>query len=247
MKRVTQEKGFTLVELAIVMVIIGLLIGGILKGQELIKNAAVSATAAQLKAFESAYTTFVDIYGAKPGDLSTASTKIRACVAANRCRNGDGNGWIYNTNSALYPPGTDDQSVSVSEIYQALKHMAAADLIGGVNMTAAPGPDALVFSKLGGYLYLGEMLGNNTQYHLGAALGGTPGGIYVSQVGAHTWNPRTGRVLTPSETARLDRKIDDGVPGAGSMLAFGQATCVEGSSYNENFTEKVCSYAYKIR
>ena len=166
------------------MVIIGLLIGGILKGQELIKNAAVSATAAQLKAFESAYTTFVDIYGAKPGDLSTASTKIRACVAANRCRNGDGNGWIYNTNSALYPPGTDDQAASVSEIYQALKHMAAADLIGGVNMMP-PRPDAWSFQAR----RVSHMAkcSATISHHLGCA-GGTPGGIYVSQV-RRIWNP----------------------------------------------------------
>lgn len=247
MKRVTQKDGFTLVELAIVMVIVGLLIGGILKGQELIKNASISATAAQLKAFESAYTTFVDVYGGKPGDLATATTKISACVAANRCRNGNSDGWIYNGHSALYPPGSDDQGANVSEIYQALKHMAAADLIGGVNMSAAPGTDALISSKLGGYLYVGEMYGNNTQYHLGAAIGGTPGGIYVSQSFTHIHNPRSGRVSTPSEAARLDRKIDDGVPGAGSMLAFGQATCVSGSSYNESYTEKTCSFAYRIR
>lgn len=247
MKRVTQEKGFTLVELAIVMVIIGLLIGGILKGQELIKNAAVSATAGQLKAFESAYTTFVDIYGSKPGDLATATAKIQACVSGNRCRNGDGNGWIYNTNSALYPPGTDDQSASVSEIYQALKHMAAADLIGGVNMSSPPSTEALVAAKIGGVMYVGEMLGNNTQYHLGSAIGGTPGGIYVSQTYVTNGNPRSGRVLTPGELARLDRKIDDGVPGTGSMLAFGQATCVDGGSYRENVAEKLCAFGYKIK
>lgn len=247
MKRITQEKGFTLVELAIVMVIIGLLIGGILKGQELIKNAAVSATAAQLKAFESAFTTFVDVYGGKPGDLATAQSKILNCISENRCHNGTGNGFIRSANSVINAPGGDDSGgTEAGEVYQALKHMAAADLIGGVRMNVPPSVDALVSAKTGGYLYVGEIRGN-ASYHRGSGTAFTPAGQYVGQTYSITANPRSGRVSKPSDTARLDRKIDDGVPGTGSLLATGQATCVDGRDYNERSTELLCAFIYKIR
>ena len=72
-------KGFTLVELAIVMTIIGLLIGGILKGQELIENARVTATIAQVKSYEAATSTFRDRFDALPGDMPSASTRIAGC------------------------------------------------------------------------------------------------------------------------------------------------------------------------
>ena len=71
-----REAGFTLVELAVVMIIIGLLIGGILKGQELIANAQITGTASSVKGIDAATTTFRDTYAAMPGDLTNASTRL---------------------------------------------------------------------------------------------------------------------------------------------------------------------------
>ena len=66
-KHMRAQAGFTLVELAIVMIIIGLLIAGVLKGQALINNARVTSTVAQTKAIEAATTTFKDTYAALAG------------------------------------------------------------------------------------------------------------------------------------------------------------------------------------
>ena len=69
MKTRAREGGFTLVEIAIVLVIIGLLLGGILKGQELITSARVRNLADQAAAVQAAYYGFVDRYRAIPGDM----------------------------------------------------------------------------------------------------------------------------------------------------------------------------------
>ncbi|MEJ0009639.1 MAG: prepilin-type N-terminal cleavage/methylation domain-containing protein [Alphaproteobacteria bacterium] len=63
------QRGFTLVELAIVLVIIGLLVGGGLVGQDLIKSAQINATVSDLQSYTDAAMTFRDKYGGIPGDL----------------------------------------------------------------------------------------------------------------------------------------------------------------------------------
>jgi prepilin-type N-terminal cleavage/methylation domain-containing protein len=62
------KKGFTLVELAIVLVIIGIILGAILKGQSLIQNAKAKKVQAQMKNMEAYAWTFFDRYGYAPGD-----------------------------------------------------------------------------------------------------------------------------------------------------------------------------------
>ena len=66
-KNMRAQAGFTLVELAIVMIIIGLLIAGVLKGQALIGNAKVTAQVAQIKSIDAATSTFKDMYCLFPG------------------------------------------------------------------------------------------------------------------------------------------------------------------------------------
>jgi len=68
-----KEDGFTLVEIAIVMVIIGLLIGGVLKGQAMIQNAKVKRVVKQADEVRAAVMTFYDKYGVYPGDENKAA------------------------------------------------------------------------------------------------------------------------------------------------------------------------------
>lgn len=69
------QAGFTLIEIAIVLVIIGLLLGGVLKGQELIVQARIKNVAADLNGVATAVLTYQDRYRALPGDDNKASTR----------------------------------------------------------------------------------------------------------------------------------------------------------------------------
>jgi len=69
-----KTRGFTLVELAIVLVIIGIILGAILKGQELINNAKVKRLQNDLRGLEAAIWTFYDRYGRFPGDCNNNGT-----------------------------------------------------------------------------------------------------------------------------------------------------------------------------
>jgi prepilin-type N-terminal cleavage/methylation domain-containing protein len=68
-----QQAGFTLIELSIVLVIIGLIVGGVLVGQDLIKAAEIRATISQYEKYNAAMNTFRTKYNGMPGDLSAIS------------------------------------------------------------------------------------------------------------------------------------------------------------------------------
>jgi prepilin-type N-terminal cleavage/methylation domain-containing protein len=88
-----KQKGFTLVEIAIVLVIIGLLLGGILKGQEMITQAKIKNVIADFSGISAAYYGYQDRYRAIPGDDSGATRWTGATA-------GDGNGSVAGTYNA---------------------------------------------------------------------------------------------------------------------------------------------------
>ena len=85
-----RERGFTLVELAIVLVIIGLILAGIIKGQELITNAKIKRTYNMQKEIAAAIYTYFDRYQFYPGDDPQAATKFTNPAVTN----GKGNALI---------------------------------------------------------------------------------------------------------------------------------------------------------
>src|SRR5687768_12123789 len=92
------RSGFTLIELAIVLVVIGLLLAGIIKGQELMTGARVRNIIQQHDGARTAYLGFIDRYRQPPGDYAAAAANITgmstACGAAGNPGGGNGDGRI---------------------------------------------------------------------------------------------------------------------------------------------------------
>jgi len=104
-----RQAGFTLVEIAIVMVIIGLLIGGVLKGQAMVQNAKVKRVVKQGDEIRAAVMSFYDKYGVYPGDENMAA------IPPGTDAEGDGDGQIDNN----------------AERFEVFRDLQRAELISG--------------------------------------------------------------------------------------------------------------------
>lgn len=223
------ESGFTLVELAIVMIIIGLLIGGILKGQELINNARISSTAAQIKAVESGISGFRDKYAAVPGDITTPDKRIPGCTSAlcilTAANSGDGQISVGAGAANTFDPGVVISATSESAA--SFVQLAAAGFVGGVSGGAAtisagksnptaPLPGVWVLATSTGAAGTG-LVGATT-----AAATVLQSGVYMALSPLLTAAiPTATGTLVPVQAAAIDRKVDDGNPNTGTVRATG--------------------------
>ena len=220
------QTGFTLVELAVVMIIIGLMIGGILQGKTMITNAKVTKTIEMVTEIDAAMVMFKDRYNILPGDIPLAQVQIPGCTAASFCQNGDGDGAIDDNAT---PPSTENvgwatdfSDVTVwGENTQTWKHLVLTELLGGKVAAANADPAAGL---------------NWGTTHPEAPMGGGFEILYdpVTAMGIVTHmlrlSPRmifgegTGvdrinlYALKPLEAEMMDQKFDDGLPKSGRMF-----------------------------
>jgi prepilin-type N-terminal cleavage/methylation domain-containing protein len=268
--RYNAQKGFTLVELAIVMTIIGLLIGGILKGQELMENARVTATAAQIKAFEAATTSFKDMYQSAPGDMVGAGARLVGCpgaagagcnpLAANA---GDGIIGAQNWSTAWGLQGTATKgnggaTAQADETYLFWNHLQLANLIGGVTSDGLNAATNFSWNtthpaaKIGGGFVVGYdngTIGLGSLQTAATGLNGTIVAIVPLPATAMAQTAAT-QVFTPLRAAMLDRKMDDGRPSSGYVQAYGLGTsCFTAAAtlqYAETIGTKDCGLLFRI-
>ncbi|HEY0802753.1 MAG TPA: prepilin-type N-terminal cleavage/methylation domain-containing protein [Steroidobacteraceae bacterium] len=130
------QRGFTLIEIAIVLVIIGLLLGGVLKGQELIYNQKVKSTYDAYRQYTAAMYGYQDRYKAIPGDDANVLTRGFVATAGVAIVAGTGNGIIAGA-------GTTCATAAIgagTEVCQANYHLRLAGFLSGQGTTAATHP-----------------------------------------------------------------------------------------------------------
>lgn len=241
--------GFSLVELSIVLVILGLLVGGVLAGQSLIRAAELRSVSADIQRYSAALHTFRDKYLGWPGDLSNATqfwgTASGGCPngagSGTQTCNGDGDGVIDNSTGIFH------------EGVRGWQHLALAGLIEGTFTGVQPASPWIIIGtnvprmriSNGGFslVSFGQQYGGafcdpaltdptNMCWPNQSAAIALFGGVVAS-------DSTRNQILRPEELWNIDTKLDDTRPNSGiiqsgftGMAPPCTATVVAPVSYN---------------
>jgi prepilin-type N-terminal cleavage/methylation domain-containing protein len=203
----TLSPGFTLVELSVVLVIIGLLIGAILLGRDMIRAAELRKVVSQFQQFQTAVNMFYDQYRGLPGDLKNATNFYPTDTP------GNGDGYIDDTAAGGIPEERKDW-----------QHLSLAGFVGGgysgdldgsgnwvLGQTGPPAPIS------GGGYWIG--------YPCGAPTGCAPTGVFnraghFIQLGRASGGTCIASLLTPQDAFYLDTKLDNGIASSGKLMGM---------------------------
>ncbi len=210
-------RGFTIVEIAIVMVIVALVISAILAARFVIEAAKVHTIVKEHGLFQNTVTAFKEKYGELPGDMGNATSYWASAANGNRdqkIRWADGSApkkegpqaWYQLEQSGMLSGGGFSGS-STSDV-------AAT----GTNI-----PDSAVATGSAGWF-----LDEDATYTIGTALGlGRADGTGLND------SP----ILKAEDALRVDRKLDDGKPSSGTVRGIG-ANCIDTGAYDADGANK---------
>jgi prepilin-type N-terminal cleavage/methylation domain-containing protein len=216
----TDKNAFSLVELSIVLVILGLLVGGILSGQSLIRAAEMRSVNTEYQRYAAAVSTFRDKYFALPGDMSNATSFWTAGTA-----NGDGNGQIL---------GSAPTVAATNETGHFWAQLGLAGLVEGSYTPASWASPVLGTTTPRGKLSSSgwNMRWVGTVANDDITVGTTGAGTNIMYEGnygnafflmsAVTLAAPTaaGGLLRAEEAWNIDTKMDDGKPATGSVTSL---------------------------
>lgn len=240
------SRAFSLVELSIVLVILGLLTGGILAGQSLIRAAELRSVSTEYNRYLAATQTFRDKYFAAPGDMNNATKfwgdNASACADAavtdgtpGTC-NGNGNGQV------VYGAAAN----GTGEGFQFWNQLALAGLVeGSYSGLAGPNNSSDVMlgtnsprSRLGSagwsVSYWGNYAGAVSQNFAGDY------GNYLL-FGIDTASVNDAQAIRADEAWNIDTKLDDGKPATGKVVAKWHSTCTNATGVSDTASDYLLS------
>lgn len=220
-----RQSGFTLVELAIVIVIIGFIVAGIAAGSSLIKQAQIRSIMSDFSSFQVGYNNFLGRYNAVPGDFSSGESYWPAgatgCAATGISCNGNGNGLIEFSTTGV--------AGGISETRLAWRQLALAGMLSaGITQITTSNTltdNAMILatrapiSKISGagYVMAGYYATGANNYLFGTTTSGWLGtgknSVYIGRASAASGDA-TGVLshgaLNPDDAFQIDQKMDDG-------------------------------------
>ena len=232
----SKNSAFSLVELSIVLVILGLLTGGILAGQSLIRAAELRSVSTEYSRYATANRTFRDKYFALPGDMPNATAfwgkdntncaSDSGTASASGTCNGNNNSFVDAATAAS----------ATGEMTQFWKQLALAGLVEGSYSGLAgsggiyhmlPGTNSPI-SKIAMATWIPDSAG--VGYYAGSATlyAGNYGNAF--DFGGASTNGADTAILKPEEAWIIDTKMDDGKPGTGLLVIRHRTTCANSSS-----------------
>jgi prepilin-type N-terminal cleavage/methylation domain-containing protein len=250
-----KSSGFTLIELSIVLLVIGLITGGVIAGQSMIRSAQLRNTMGQITQYTQAVANFSDKYKALPGDFPKAEalwgsdtgcpTTTSNTVLKKATCNGDGDGKIGD-----YEQFRAWQQLSAAGFFGEVSGNAFSGVRGsGSTIHAVPGVNLPATSLPGGgiaywsaTLDVFESLAFDTPYSMTMY---DKNAFYIGSIAAS--NGPFYNLFTPTEAAGIDTKLDDGLSLSGKITSFlGTTTpnCISGSTYNTSFSTAACALVY---
>ncbi len=188
------QRGFTLLEIVIVLLIVGFLLAGVLKGQEMITSAKVKRVAGQLDEVRAAYLGFQDRYKALPGDYADANSTL---TCSGPCLFGNGDSRIRANETPL-------NGSQVHEDILVWSHLSSSGFLkGDYRMSDGESQPTDLNSPKNPYQIYQQIVFDG---RYGMSDGGTP-----------RHNLKTGGQIPVAVLLELDRKVDDGKPYKGSL------------------------------